>query len=161
MAFKLRRYYGRIVKFFLPAFQIFVAKMKFKTLLLCLMKYIEESNVIHRSEFDSLKLQGDKVLQDLDQGSISSTYLRAAFTPLYARSSQKRKNSVKLSVSFYAFGIYGRKSCSLKRWWNWHLLCAFVRFGHGISHLHDELRICHLLQQSLVFVRLRCLLALC
>ncbi len=30
----------------------------------------------------------------------------------YARSSQKRKNSVKLSVSFYAFGIYWRKSCS-------------------------------------------------
>ncbi len=30
----------------------------------------------------------------------------------YARSSQKRKNSVKLSVSFYAFGIYERKSCT-------------------------------------------------
>jgi len=29
----------------------------------------------------------------------------------YARSSQKRKNSVKLSVSFYAFVIYWRKSC--------------------------------------------------
>jgi len=30
----------------------------------------------------------------------------------YTCSSQKRKNSVKLSVSFYAFGIYWRKSCS-------------------------------------------------
>jgi len=30
----------------------------------------------------------------------------------YSRSSQKRKNSVKSSVSFYAFGIYRRKSCS-------------------------------------------------
>jgi len=29
----------------------------------------------------------------------------------YPRSSAKRKNSVKLSVSFYAFGIYVRKSC--------------------------------------------------
>jgi len=30
----------------------------------------------------------------------------------YAQSSQKRKNSVKSSVSFYTFGIYRRKSCS-------------------------------------------------
>ncbi len=30
----------------------------------------------------------------------------------YARSSPERKNSVKLSVSFYAFGIYARKSCT-------------------------------------------------
>jgi len=30
----------------------------------------------------------------------------------YARSSHKRKSSVKLSVSFYAFGISWRKSCS-------------------------------------------------
>ncbi len=30
----------------------------------------------------------------------------------YARSSQKHKNSVKLSVTFYTFGIYWRKSCS-------------------------------------------------
>jgi len=30
---------------------------------------------------------------------------------IFARSSQKRNNSVKLSVSFYAFGIYWRKSC--------------------------------------------------
>jgi len=29
----------------------------------------------------------------------------------YARSSQKRKNLIKLSVSFYAFGIYWLKSC--------------------------------------------------
>jgi len=29
----------------------------------------------------------------------------------YTRSSQKRKNSAKSSVFFYAFGIYGRKSC--------------------------------------------------
>jgi len=30
----------------------------------------------------------------------------------YTRSSTKRKNSVKLSVSFYAFGTYERKSCT-------------------------------------------------
>ncbi len=30
----------------------------------------------------------------------------------YACSSQKCQNSVKLSVTFYAFGIYWRKSCS-------------------------------------------------
>jgi len=30
----------------------------------------------------------------------------------YARNFQKRKNSVKLSVSFYAFGTYGQKSCA-------------------------------------------------
>jgi len=35
-------------------------------------------------------------------GSISSTFLRAAFT-------QKRKNSFKCSVSFYTFGIYEGK----------------------------------------------------
>jgi len=30
----------------------------------------------------------------------------------YARSSSKRKNSVKSSVSFYTFGIYVHKSCT-------------------------------------------------
>jgi len=40
----------------------------------------------------------------------------------YASSSQKRNNSVKWSVSFYAFGIYGCKSCSsnldeIDTWW--------------------------------------------
>jgi len=46
----------------------------------------------------------------------------------YARSSQKRKNSVKSSVSFYAFGIYRRKS-NVERWWNWHLVFSIhVRF---------------------------------
>ncbi len=36
--------------------------------------------------------------------------LRTAFTHIHR--SRKRENSVKFSVSFYAFGIYVRKSCS-------------------------------------------------
>jgi len=40
--------------------------------------------------------------------SISPTYLLTAFTHI---TPQKNKNSVKLSVSFYAFGIYARKNC--------------------------------------------------
>jgi len=47
---------------------------------------------------------------------VSSTFykffLYESELSIYACSSQKRKNSVKLSVSFYAFGIYWRKSCS-------------------------------------------------
>ncbi len=40
----------------------------------------------------------------------------------YARRSLKCKNSVKFSVSFYAFGICVGKSCAKNIWWNWHLM---------------------------------------
>jgi hypothetical protein len=42
-------------------------------------------------------------------GSISPTYILMKSS----RSSQKLKNSFKLSLSFYAFGIFMLKSCSL------------------------------------------------
>jgi hypothetical protein len=38
-----------------------------------------------------------------------------------AHRSQKRKNTVKSSVSFYAFGIY---NLYVERWWNWALLAT-------------------------------------
>jgi len=50
-----------------------------------------------------------KLLMKLTLGlSFTNTFMYS----FYALSSQKRKNSVKLSVSFCAFGIYWRKSCS-------------------------------------------------
>jgi hypothetical protein len=70
----------------------------------------------------------------------------------YASSSQKRKISVRLSVSFYSFGIYRRKSC-LKNvdeidpwllvhvhfapvcWWNWsQILEPVINFRTFLSH---------------------------
>jgi hypothetical protein len=39
----------------------------------------------------------------------------------YMCRSRKHKISVKWSVSFYAFRIRARKSCTKKRWWNWHV----------------------------------------
>jgi len=47
--------------------------------------------------------------QSRNQGSISSTF----YVQLLQRRFQRRKKTVKLSVSFYAFGIYERKSCVL------------------------------------------------
>jgi len=40
---------------------------------------------------------------------LESRFHQRSTYSFYARSSPKRKNSVKLSVSFYAFGTYERK----------------------------------------------------
>jgi len=40
----------------------------------------------------------------------------------YTRSSQKHNNSVKLSVSFYAFWDLRAPKLLIEHWWNWHLV---------------------------------------
>jgi len=48
-------------------------------------------------------------------------FTKAFTSSFYARSSKKRKNSVKLSVSFYAFWDLRAQKLLLERWLNWHL----------------------------------------
>jgi len=52
-------------------------------------------------------------------------YFTNIFTSsFYTRSSQKCKNSVKLSVSFYAFWDLRAQKLLVERWWNWLLVTS-------------------------------------
>jgi len=65
----------------------------------------------HRPQNGSTKFQltsPTSIRHNWDRGRFHQQFTKS----LYACSSPKRKNSVKLSVSFYAFGIYAHKSCT-------------------------------------------------
>jgi len=82
--------------------------------------YISEASKLDDDEeeahYKSKALNGPKTAIKRSEGEGRPSRSGVNFTNIftysfYARSSQKCKNSVKLLVSFYAFGIYWSKSC--------------------------------------------------
>jgi len=56
-------------------------------------------------------MQKDSPLREIFDFHIRCKFLQGSKSSFYSLSSQKHKNSIKMSVCFYMFGFYTSKSC--------------------------------------------------